>query len=294
MKKRRLFFPLFLLIFCCLTCKSPPPPPPEKNPAAELWFDFIEAENISRVVLYYRLRADNPRPLPLRVKIGDWKVVVDGVEYDRKDADLFSGEIAAAETLMEIPGGGFAEKTLRLDLNLGAHRDSPVPEDSGHYQADLLLRLVYEYDKEKPWGDETMAAAEFPRIREPEFTITAIAILQADLINTRFRVSLRINNPNPFPVDLSSFGYELYGAGRFWADGREDDVLHIPAQGSAETKLFLMMNFINMKRSLLDEVIALRQVPYRFTGAAEVGTGVSWLPRFRMDFDHTGNSAVYK
>jgi LEA14-like dessication related protein len=295
MKKRRLLFPLFFLILYCLTCKSPPPPPPEEQPAAELRFDHIEAESISRAALYYRLRAGNPRTAPLVLKIGGWKTVVDGREYDRKDAALRLDEISAAETLVEIPGGGFVEKTLRLDLNLGAYGDSPVSGDPGTYRADLLLDLVYQYDTEKNQAGETItAAAEFPRIREPEFTITAIAILQAELINTRFRVNLRIDNPNVFPVNLSSFGYELYGEGRFWADGREDDVLHIPARGSAETKLFLMMNFINMKRSLLDEVIALRQVRYRFTGEAEVGTGVSWLPQFRMGFDHTGDSAVYK
>ncbi|MDR0624216.1 MAG: LEA type 2 family protein [Treponema sp.] len=291
MKKRLLFFPLVFLMLCCLTCKSPPPPP-EEQPAVELWFDHIEAEDINRVVLYYRLRAGNPRTLPLDVKIRDWKVLVDGREYERKDAALGIDEASAEETPVEVPGGGFTEKTLRLDLNLEAYRDSASGE--GDYRADLLLNLVFQYDRGKPMAGEISAAAVFPRIREPEFTITAIAILQAELINTRFRVNLRIDNPNMFPVDLSSFGYELYGAGRFWADGREEDILHIPARGSAETRLFLMMNFINMKRSLLDEVIAMRQVRYRFTGEAEVGTGVSWLPRFRMGFDHTGDSDVYK
>jgi LEA14-like dessication related protein len=295
MKKRRLLFSLFLLTLWCLACKSPPPPPPEEQPSVELRFDHIGAESISRVALYYRLRAGNPRTVPLNLKIGSWKAVVDGHEYDRKDAALNIDDVSVAETLVEISGGGFVEKTLRLDLDLGAYRDSTVPEDSGNYRAELQVNLIYQYDKEKNPARETItAAAEFPRIREPEFTITAIAILQAELINTRFRVNLRIDNPNVFPVDLSSFGYELYGEGRFWAEGKETGVLHIPAQGSAETKLFLMMNFINMKRSLLDEVIAMRQVRYRFAGEAEIGTGVSWLPQFRMGFDHTGNSAVYK
>jgi LEA14-like dessication related protein len=292
MKKRRLSPFFFLLLLCCLTCKSPPPPPPppEEQPSAELAFDHIEAEDINRVALYYRLRVYNPRPLPLILKIESWKTVVDGLESGRRGAALLSGGSSAAE----IPGGGFAEKTLRLDLDLDGRRNAQGPADSGNYRTELFLDLAYQYGREKPLAGEAAAAAEFPRIREPEFTITAIAILQAELINTRFRVSLRIDNPNIFPVDLSSFGYELYGAGRFWADGREEDVLHIPAGGSAETRLFLMMNFINMKRDLLDEVIAMRQVRYRFTGEAEVGTGVSWLPRFRMGFDRTGDSAVYK
>ncbi|MDR1278520.1 MAG: LEA type 2 family protein [Treponema sp.] len=290
--KNRCFFPLlFFSLFCCLTCKSPPPPP-EETPVSTLYFDHIEAESISRIVLYYRLWTENPLPLPLNLKIGGWKAVVDGHEYDLNNVSLACDTVSAGEARIEVPAGGGAEKMLRLDLNLGA---SPAASgNSGDYRAELRVDLVYQYDQRRPLAGTAAALAVFPRIREPEFTITAIAIMQAELINTRFRVSLRIDNPNVFPVDLSSFGYELYGAGRFWADGREEDVLHIPALGSAETRLFLMMNFINMKRSLLDEVIALRQVRYRFTGEAEVGTGVSWLPRFHMGFDHTGNSAVYK
>jgi LEA14-like dessication related protein len=294
MMNRRFLPLLFFSLFCCLTCKSPPPPP-EEPPVSELRFDHIEAESINRLVLYYHLRIENPRPLPLDLKIGAWKTVVDGREYSRDKVSLSCNALPIEETLVEVPGGGGSERMLRLDLDLGPYRDSPAAsENSGDCRTELRVDLAYYYGQRKPLAGTAAALAVFPRIREPEFTITAIAIIQAELINTRFRVSLRIDNPNIFPVALSSFGYELYGAGRFWADGREEDVLHIPAQGSAETRLFLMMNFINMKRSLLDEVIAMRQVRYRFTGEAEVGTGVSWLPRFHMGFDHTGNSAVYK
>jgi LEA14-like dessication related protein len=296
MKNRRLFpstFSLVPLLFFCLTCRSVPDP--AEQPGSELVFERIEAESISRVALYYRLQVSNPRPLPLKLKIRDRNILVDGLVYDQNDAALMVDGIPAAELLVEIPAGGFVEKILRMDLNLDAYRNPPAASSGGgDYRTELLLDLAYQYGRERVFAGEAAAIASFPRIREPEFTITAIAIMQAELINTRFRVSLRIDNPNIFPVDLSSFGYELYGAGYFWADGREEDVLHIPAGGSAETQLFLMMNFINMKRNLLDEVIALRQVRYRFTGEAEVGTGVSWLPRFHMDFDHTGDSAVYK
>jgi LEA14-like dessication related protein len=293
MKKPRLLFPLFFLPFCFLACQSPPPP--EETPLSVLHFDRIEAESIDRVVLHYRLRVENPRTLPLELEIRDWTARVDGRGYDRDRAVLTLDGLAPAEIPVEVPPGGFTEKDLRLELDLRAGRDAPADSgDPENYRAELLLNLAYRYGRARTFIGEAGILTAFPRIREPEFTITAIAIMQAELINTRFRVSLRIDNPNIFPVDLSSFGYELYGAGRFWADGREEDVLHIPARGSAETRLFLMMNFINMKRGLLDEIIALRQVRYRFTGEAEVGTGVSWLPRFRMGFDHSGDSAVYR
>jgi LEA14-like dessication related protein len=293
MKKRRLFFPLLPLLFFCLTCKSAPSS--GETPVSDLRFDRIEAESVNRVVLYYRLRIDNPRLLPLGLKIAGWKAAVDGLEYNRNHAVLTADAVSAGEILIEVPAGGFTEKTLRLDLDLEAYRDTPAAfGDGGDYRVELLLDLAYLYGKGEALTGETAVLTLFPRIREPEFTITGIAILQAELINTRFRVNLRIDNPNAFPVHLSSFGYELYGAGRFWADGKETEALYIPARSSAETRLFLLMNFINMKRDLLDEVIAMRKVPYRFSGEALIETGVFWLPEFRMRFDRQGRSEVLK
>jgi LEA14-like dessication related protein len=131
-----------------------------------------------------------------------------------------------------------------------------------------------------------------PRILEPEFSILSIAILQAELINTRLRVRIRMDNPNSFPLELSAFNYELHGAGRYWAEGEETDPLEIPPEGYAEKDLFLLMNFMNMKRDVLDQVIALKAVGYRFSGEVTVRAANGNLPPLAMDFDISGESPV--
>jgi LEA14-like dessication related protein len=139
-----------------------------------------------------------------------------------------------------------------------------------------------------------------PQIQEPVLTITSIAVMQAELINTRFKVSLRVDNPNSVPLELSAFSYELYGGGRFWADGKEtaskEDgaVMRIPPEGFAEMDLLLQMNFMNMKREVLDQIIALKAVKYRFAGDVLVSTGIESLPRFTMRFDRSGESPVMR
>ncbi|MDR1588194.1 MAG: LEA type 2 family protein [Treponema sp.] len=292
---------LFLLPFF-QACKSAPPPPetPEETPAAALAFDHIEADGIDRVVLFYRLKIENPRRLPLVVELKGWNNTINGMSRNDSASLGFEGE-AVRNIRVELAGFSSLEKIFTLDLDLGefveTDRAGSPPEakaQDDEYLAELTLNLNYLYPGGKPLPGEASAAAVFPRVREPRFTITSIAILQAELINTRFMVTLRIDNPNMFPVSLSSFAYELYGEGRFWADGQEKNVMYIPAGDAAETKLYLIMNFINMKRHLLDEVIAMNLVQYRFHGEAEIGTGVSWLPRFRMDFDRSGNSVVLK
>ena len=129
-------------------------------------------------------------------------------------------------------------------------------------------------------------------VKEPEFNIVSIAIIQADLINTKFEAVVRVDNPNEFTVNLSSLGYELYGNGALWASGRGKDILNIPAQSFCETKFRFTMNFINMNRNLLDDVITMRQVRYRFKGEVEVETCFSHIPPFKTKFERSGFSEV--
>jgi LEA14-like dessication related protein len=93
-------------------------------------------------------------------------------------------------------------------------------------------------------------------------------------------------------VELSSLKYELHGNGMFWADGIENDVVVVPANSSVETKFRFSMNFINMNRRLLDDVIAMRQVRYNFKGNAQVRASIPRAPVFTMNYDIFGLSEV--
>jgi len=52
------------------------------------------------------------------------------------------------------------------------------------------------------------------------------------------------------------------------------------------------MNFINMNRRLLDDVISMRRVQYNFKGDAEVQPVIQRLSPFNMSFNCTGLSEV--
>jgi len=148
--------------------------------------------------------------------------------------------------------------------------------------------------KSAPQGGEPEPPAPEPvlEVKEPTFTITEIKILQADLINTRLKMTLKIDNPNSFPITLSSFRYELYGDGNSWTSGIAKDLALVPAEGFAETSFNFDMNFMGMKRRLLDDIIAMREVRYRIVGSMELETGIPSLPGFLINFDYSGNSIV--
>jgi LEA14-like dessication related protein len=282
----------FLLTFCvsCAT-KAPLPAPeapvPQPEPRCRLVFDRMLAADPGHISLYFNLEAENPRNTGALLELRDWRIRINGTDPGRSGifAEDFAGNVVAA--------GASARFPVRLDLDLAAIRESVSGGgDFDEYRTELSLDLGFNFGAEGGAELRVTGTAAFPRIHEPRFTITEIAVKKAELINTRFKVKLRIENLNMFPLELSAFRYTLYGDGSFWADGTEKNILSIPPKGSAETELLLVMNFINMRRELLDQIIAKRQVRYRFTGESTVSTGLDYVPPFRTRFDRSGYSEV--
>jgi len=150
----------------------------------------------------------------------------------------------------------------------------------------LSIYLLAGCKSQKPVPPEVV------EVIEPAFDVISIAVIQADLINTQFEAVIKIDNPNVFAVNLSSLGYELYGNGKLWADGKGIDVLYIPAKSSCQTEFRFSMNFINMSRPLLDDIIAKRQVRYRFAGNVDVKPVIPNTESFNMNFERSGLSGV--
>ena len=300
----RRFLPVFgafmLLIMAgslLLACKSKPappapPPPPEPLPeiAASLVFQGIKANDPNLLHLQFSLNIENPFPSAGRVKIETWQVEINGNKagtgFGLEDAAQHTGNNTGTGI---IPGSTSFPLMLNMDVAALAAQGLAPADD---YKVKLILDLNLSFDSAPSAKISVSGLAEFPGVRPPVFSITSIAILKAELINTRFRVGLKIDNPNPFPVELSAFSYELYGNGRLWADGTERNVFKVKGKSSLQGNLFLLMNFINMKRDLLDQVIYLIDVNYRFAGETLVGTGVEYLPKFKTVFNLSGYSQV--
>ena len=165
-----------------------------------------------------------------------------------------------------------------------------APRDE--YNVTLVTLLAFAAESTTPFKLEVSCTAGFPGVRAPEFSISAIAILKAELINTRFRVRLKIENPNLFPIELGALNYQLFGEGRFWAEGSERNRIKVDGKSILAGDVFLVMNFIGMERGLLDQIIKLVDVNYRFAGETQVYTGIEYLPVFGTSFNLSGYSEV--
>ena len=265
-------------------CKSVPAP----VPSLALVFRGIEADDPSLLKLLFTLEAEGQASSD-SVKILSWQALAEG----RQAEAAFSLDY----TTGKLPQGAISiESSIPLMLKTDVTALAAMglaPRDN--YNITLIIELDYSQVSRKPIPSkrlEVRGLAVFPGVQMPEFIITEIAVLKAELVNTRFRVALKIDNPNPFPIELSAFSYELYGNGRLWADGIEKNIISVNGKSSLTGNLFLIMNFINMKRDLLDQIIRLEDVNYRFSGDAQVNTKVEYLPKFNYGFDLSGYSQV--
>jgi LEA14-like dessication related protein len=253
-------------------------------PSGRLIFDYLEADTPDTPVVHLIIQLKNPGLEGAAFQLGESKLYINGSERTGGwNFDTEEGRIKAGE-----------EKDLKAVCAMDLKKLEPPLDDAEILDTKAEIKLAIRFDSGRSASVTLNNSGLIPRIREPEFEIVSIAILQAELINTRFKVKLKIRNPNSFPLTLSSFQYELYGAGRFWADGSKKNIYSIPGNGEAEEDLFLVMNFIEMRRDLLDQVIEMRQVRYRFAGEAKMDTGIEYLPSFTSRFDISGDSEVLR
>ena len=284
------------LFYSCATSKPPIPPAPVTVSSREtplLRLHYVGLGRLDRAVgVQGTVTVENPLPEALRVQKGEIRLLLDGNPVDLPSKEIFDGApfpfTLAPHTERTIDFLYPLEERFLVD-----RRDGDAGGQEEFHRLEMTAQLSVMADNGS--AVQILGAREeasYPRIREPVFTITAIRILQAELINTRFLVTLRIDNPNPFPVDLSSFRYELYGDRRFWADGLVKDALRVEGRTSTERQISLVMNFIDMKRELLDRIIALKSVDYRFKGQAQISVDMGYIKEFISSFDQSGEAAV--
>lgn len=215
---------------------------------------------------------------------GTGPVVVDSVERVLRFDEAITATVRDDDPVRLEPGAS-AGIPLRFDFQVPAGTEPLVP-----------LRLESRAMARAAGGAAELFTAEarvaVPRVLAPSLDISSIRIIKDELINTRLRVDLAIHNPNAFALSFATLDFRLYGEGRYWAEGSQPQPFEVPAGGEASASLFLTMNFTDMSRSLLDQVIRLASVNYRLAGAARVDTGLDFLPQFVLPFDLSGRAVV--
>ncbi len=262
-----------------VSCASPPPPP---EPAVvELSVADLRCEALGLNRVRASGRIDVRSDVALEAGAPSYLCSLGSARTEGRA----EGPLAAAETGGREEGNGSSSYPFTLELALPAGREPLLP-------LELSATLAYVDRDGSARSASASASLEVPRVMAPTLTVSRILILKDELINTKLRVDLAVDNPNAFPLTFSALDYRLYGEGRYWASDSLARAFTVPEMGSATASLYLTMNFSDMSRSLLDQVIRLAAVSYRLEGRGRVATGLAFLPEFSLPFDLSGRVGV--
>jgi len=276
----------------CATRPSAPGPRVE----VEIGPVRTEALDQHRVKFTFEVRAANPEPRPLSDLSLACALQAGGVPVELAAGPEISGpgtdgSRSSGPGSFSLDPGDIRTRTFEGTADLGTLPGTAEagagPADSVPWRVSAALSAPGPAGVPRTLGSAT-AEGSFPLVREPLLTIRSIVLVRHELVNVLLELVLDVENPNPFPVDFSSTSYRFHGEGRKWASGTVDRSVTVPARGSAEVRLPILLNFTETGRDLFDLVAKLQVVRFRLEGQARVAAPVPFLPVFRMDFDQSG------
>ncbi len=90
------------------------------------------------------------------------------------------------------------------------------------------------------------------KVETPKLSLVSINLLSAGLLEQRYGVQLRVENPNPISLPITGVSYELKLAGDTFATGVTPDPFSVPKYGETEFQIEVRTNLLKSAKYLVD------------------------------------------
>jgi LEA14-like dessication related protein len=118
----------------------------------------------------------------------------------------------------------------------------------------------------------------------PKLSVADVRLRHFDLVEQRFDVGLKVENPNDFELTIEALEFELEVNGQPFAKGVSQAVTHVPASAATIVRIDAFTRSDDLMRQIRILPGALKDgVPYRIRGRVKTDKSSRWLP-----FDHAG------
>lgn len=106
------------------------------------------------------------------------------------------------------------------------------------------------------------------RPEAPEVRLADLSIDSIGLFEQRYRLGLRMYNPNDRALEVESLRFDLVLAGRSFADGVATEGFSLPAGGEERVEVVVRSDLGSVLDLLSDWIDGDRALPYRLSGTA--------------------------
>jgi LEA14-like dessication related protein len=123
-------------------------------------------------------------------------------------------------------------------------------------------------------------------LQSPKLSLVGVQVLSGDMFAQRFKVRVRVENPNDLELPVRGLEYQIILMGDSFADGTSADSFLLPARGEAEFDMLVTTNFVSSFGRLLSRVGGgkLEDIEYELSGKVFVEKGMLR----KIPFSHSG------
>jgi len=131
-------------------------------------------------------------------------------------------------------------------------------------------------------GCATMGA----KLESPTVSVLNVQVLSTDMFAQKFRVRVKVENPNNLELKVKGIEYEILLMGDSFAEGNSSDQFLLPAKGEAEFDMVVTTNFVSSLGRLISRKGGgkLEDVDYEIVGQIFVDKGMIK----KIPFNHKG------
>ncbi len=113
--------------------------------------------------------------------------------------------------------------------------------------------------------------------RDPTIHLVKVEVVRAKLLEQKFDLYFRVNNPNDFSLDIDDFSYSIYLNDIQLAKGQSSISFSLPPNSNTDIKVPVRTNlWRNLKQVIRMLKDPNQAISYRLDGQVEVG---SWFGR---------------
>lgn len=122
-------------------------------------------------------------------------------------------------------------------------------------------------------------------VSAPEVSLTNVAIERLDIGEQTFLLSFDVNNPNPFPLPVSTISYAVKLDGQRFASGETTSDISVPASGATEFAISVELDLLSTAPQLLSIMRdgTRSEIPYSLEGRLGIGIPMTPPVTFRSD-----------
>ena len=115
-----------------------------------------------------------------------------------------------------------------------------------------------------------------PKLETPNVELLSIQMMSTDMFAQKFRVRVRVDNPNDLELPIRGIDYQIFLMGDSFAEGNSMDRFVVPARGDAEFDMVITTNFVSSLGRLISRVGGgkLDDIDYELTGEVLLDRGM--------------------